>query len=79
MLFRYYLNDFEMVSAAHVSTGITFVCTFQIHFVSVVGPYIFLNALSYFPSPEIATYINIHVPYSLSRIMMSGLLLGMVL
>jgi hypothetical protein len=32
-----------------------------------------------FLSPEIATYINIHVPFSLSRIMMSSLLLGMVL
>jgi len=52
---------------------------FQIRFVSVVGPYMFLNILNYFPSPEIATYINIHVPVSLSDIMMSGLLLGMVL
>jgi hypothetical protein len=28
-----------------------------------------------FLSPEIATSINIHVPFSLSRIIMSGLLL----
>ena len=55
-LLRYFLNDYEMVS------GITFVCTFQIHFVSVLRPYMFLNSLNYFPSPEIATYINIHVP-----------------
>jgi hypothetical protein len=39
----------------------------------------FLNILSYFPSPEIATYINKHVPFSLSNIMMSSLLLGRVL
>ena len=32
-----------------------------------------------FLSPEIATSINIHVPFSLSRIIMSGLLLGIVL
>jgi hypothetical protein len=30
-------------------------------------------------SPEIATSINMHVPFSLSRILMSGLLLGMLL
>jgi hypothetical protein len=36
----------------------------------------FLNT---FLSPEIATSINIHVPFSLSRIIMSGLLLGIVL
>jgi hypothetical protein len=32
-----------------------------------------------FLSPEIATSFNIHVPFSLSRIIMSGLLLGIVL
>jgi hydrogenase/urease accessory protein HupE len=32
-----------------------------------------------FLSPEIATSINVHVPFSLSRIIMSGLLLGIVL
>jgi hypothetical protein len=32
-----------------------------------------------FLSPEIATSINMHVHLSLPRIMMSGLLLGMVL
>jgi hypothetical protein len=32
-----------------------------------------------FLSPEIATSINIHVLFSLSRIIMSALLLGMVL
>jgi hypothetical protein len=36
----------------------------------------FLNT---FLSPEIATSINIHVLFSLSRIIRSGLLLGMVL
>jgi len=40
MLLRYCLNDFEMVSAALVSTGITYVCTFQICFVFAVSPYI---------------------------------------
>jgi len=79
ILLRYFLNDYEMVAAALVNTVITFVCTFQIPFVSVVGPCMFLNILSYFPSPEIATYINKHVPFSLSSIMMSSLLLGRVL
>jgi hypothetical protein len=32
-----------------------------------------------FLSPQIATSINTHVPFSLSRIVMSGLLLGTVL
>ena len=32
-----------------------------------------------FLSPEIATSINIHVPFSLSRIIMSGLLVGIIL
>jgi len=32
-----------------------------------------------FLSPEIATSINLHVPFSLPRIIMSGLLLGIVL
>jgi hypothetical protein len=32
-----------------------------------------------FLSPELATSINIHVLFSLSRIIVSGLLLGMVL
>jgi hypothetical protein len=32
-----------------------------------------------FLSPEIATSINIHVPFSLSRIIISGLLFGIVL
>jgi hypothetical protein len=30
-----------------------------------------------FLSPEIATSINMHVPFALSQIIMSGLLLGM--
>jgi len=40
---------------------------------------IFWMALIPFQSPEIAKSINIHVPLSLSRIAMSGLLLGVVL
>ena len=40
---------------------------------------IFSPFLITFLSPEIATPINIHVPFSLSGIMMSGLLLGRVL
>ena len=53
------------------------------------APYFYLRSLYFrifsasflitFLSPEIATSMNIHVPFSLSRIIMSGLLLGIVL
>ena len=36
MLLKYYLNDCEMVPAAPVSTGITFVFEFHVHSISIV-------------------------------------------
>ena len=58
-------------------------CTFHMRCTSIVRSLYFrvLSAsfLITFLSPEIATFINIHVPFSLSRIVMSGLLLRIVL
>ena len=83
MLLMYFLNDFEMVPVAPIVTGIILVFTFHVHFISIVRYLYFkIFSASYlitFLSPEIATSINIHVPFSLSWIIMSGLLLGMVL
>ena len=83
MLLTYFLNDFEIVPVAPIITGITFVFTFHMRYTSILRSLYFRNfsvsLLITFLSPEIATFINIHVPFSLSRIIMSGLLLGIVL
>ena len=79
MLLRYFLNDFEIVPVAPT----TFVFTFHMHCISIVRCFYFrIFSASFFiifRSPEIATFISIHVSFSLSWIVMSGLLLGMVL
>ena len=83
MLLTYFLNDFEIVPVASIITAITFVFTFHIRCISIVRSLYIRNFsasfLITFLSPEIATSINVHVPLSLSRIMMSGLLLGIIL
>ena len=83
MLLTYFLNDSEIVPVAPIITGITFVFTFHMRYISIVRSLYFrifsASFLIAFLSPEIATSINIHVPFSLSRIIMSGLLLGTVL
>jgi len=83
MLLRDFLNEFEIVPFAPIITGITFVFTFHMRCISIVKSLYFRifsdSFLITFLSPEIATSINIHVPFSLSRIIMSGLLLGIVL
>ena len=83
MLFTYFLNDFEIVPVIPIITGITFVFTFHMRCISIVRSLYFrifsASFLITFLFPEIATSINVHVPFSLSRIMMSGLLLGIVL
>ena len=83
MLLTYFLNDFEIVPVAPVITRITFVFTFHVRCISIVRSLYFkifsASFLIAFRSPEIANSINIHVPFSLSRIIMSGLLLGIVL
>jgi hypothetical protein len=72
-----------MVQFAPVVAGITFSITFHMHLISIVRfSYFRISSPSFwiiFYSPEIALYINRSVSFSLSRIMMSGLLLGMVL
>ena len=82
MLLRYFLNDFLMVPVVPVITGITFAFTFHMRCISIVRSLYFrIFSASFFItflSPEIATSINIHVPFSLSRIVISCLLLWMV-
>ena len=83
MLLTYFLNYFEIVPVAPIMTGITFVFTFYMRCISIVRSLYFriLSAsfLIAFMSPAIATSINIHVPFSLSRIITSDLLLGIFL
>ena len=72
MLLRYCLNDIEMVSVATVTNGINFFFFFTFHmpcfsFVSSLCSTLFsAYFLITFLSPEIAKYINVHVPLSLS-------------
>ena len=79
----YFFNNFETVPVSPIITGITFVLTFHMRYISIVRSLYFktfsASFLITFLSPEIATSINIHVPFSLSRIIMSGLLLEIVL
>ena len=79
MSLTYFLDDLEMVPVAPIITGITLVFTFHMRCIFIVRSLyfkIFSAFLITFLSPEIATSINMHVPFSLSRIIMSGLLLG---
>ena len=83
MLLRYSLSHFEMVPVAHIITGITFACIFHMHWIYIMSSLYFKLFSAFFLitllSPRIATFINMHVPFLLSRIMMSGLLWGIVL
>jgi hypothetical protein len=83
MLLTYFPNDFEIVPVVPIITGITFVFTFHMRCISIVRSLYFRIFSAYFLitslSPEIATSINIHVPFSLLRIIMSGLSLGIFL
>ena len=83
MLLTYFLNDSEIVPVAPIITGITFDFTFQMRSVSIIKSLYFrifsASFIITFLSPEIAMSINTHVPFSLSRIIMSGLLLGIIL
>ena len=83
MSLTYFLIDLEMVPIAPVITGITLVFTFHMRCISIVR-FLYLKIFSVsflitFLSPGIATSINMYVLFSLSRIIMSGLLLGLVL
>ena len=74
MLLTYFLNDFEIVPVAPIITGITFVFTFDMRCISIVSSLYFrifsASFLITFLSLEILTSINIHVPFSLSQIIM---------
>ena len=78
LLLTYFLNYFEIVPVAPIITGLTFVFTFHMCCISVVRSLYFrvfsASFLVTFLSPVIATSINIRVPFSLSRIIISGLL-----
>ena len=72
-----------IVPVAPIITGITFVFTFHMRCISIVRSLYFRIFSTYFLitflSLEIVTSINIHVPFLLPWIVMSGLLLGIVL
>jgi len=81
MLLMYFLNDFQIFPVAPIITGFTQVFTFQMRCISIfrslyfkIFSHSFLNTLA---SAEIATSINIHIPFSVSRIIISCLLLGL--
>ena len=81
MLLKYFLNDAEIVPVALIITGITFVFTFHMCCIYIVGSlYIRIFSASFFItflSPEITSF-SVYVPFSLSHTVMSGLLLGMI-
>ena len=84
MLLTYFLNVFEIAPVAPVITGITFVFTFHMRCISIVRSLYFkiFSASFFFYHISVSWNCNvytIHVPFSLSRITMSGLLLGIVL
>ena len=83
MSLTYFLKDFEMVPVAPIIIGINFAFTFHVRFISIVRSLYFkifsASFLITFLSPGIAISINIYFPFSLSRVIMSGLLLGLVL
>jgi hypothetical protein len=83
MSIRYFLNDFEMVPVSPIISGVTVVFKFHMLGISFVRSLYYrifsVSFLITFLSPEIATPVNIRVAFSLSWIMMSGLLLELVL
>ena len=78
-----FLNNFEIFPFTTIMVGITFVFAFHMLFIPIVGSLYFIifsvSFLVTFLSPEISTSFNIHISISLSRIVMSSLLLGTVL
>ena len=82
-LLRYCLSDLEMVPVTPIITGIYFVFTFHMRWISIITTLYLKMFSSYFLitflSPGIATSINMHVPCFLSQIVMSSLYPGIVL
>jgi len=68
----YFLNDFVMVPAAPSITDSAFIFTFYMRCIFIVESWYFrifwASFLNTFLTPNIATFINMHVPFSLPRI-----------
>ena len=83
MLLTYFLNNFEIVPVACIITIITFFFTFHMRCIYMLRTLYFriisASFLITFLSPEIATSININVPFPLSLMIISGLLLEIFL
>ena len=82
MLLGYFLNDCEIFPVAHTITSTASVVTFHMWCIYILRSLYFnsLRLLSWSHlSLYIAVSINIHVPLSSSRVVKSGLLLGIVL
>ena len=73
MYFRYFLNDFEVVQFARISTATAFVLTYHMSCIAIARSLnftIFLASfMDTFLSPDIALSIKKRVPFSLARIM----------
>ena len=76
MSLTYFLKYLEMVPVTPIITGITLVFTFHMSCIAIVRSLYFkiflATFLITFLSTGIATSINMHVLFSLSRIIMSG-------
>ena len=76
MLLTYFLNALEMVPVAPIITGITFVFTFHMRYISIIRSLYFrifsASFLITFLSPEIATSINIHALLLLLLLLLSS-------
>jgi len=83
MLLTGFLNDFGIVPVPPIITGITFVFILHVSCIPIVFLFYFrifsASFLMTFLSPEIETSVNICVTFPLSRTIMSGLFLGIVL
>ena len=83
VLLKYCLSDFGMVPVASVISGITFDVTLHMRWIYIMRFLKFkifsASMLVTFLSPQITTSVNICVPFSLSRILLSCLFLRTVL
>jgi len=76
MLFRYYLNDFDMVPVGPIISGIAFVITSHMRSSYVLRSWYFtISSASFFITflyLEIAVSIDRNIHFPLSRILMSN-------
>jgi hypothetical protein len=64
MLLRYFLYDFEMAPVSPIITGITFISTLHLPYISIVKIFTFQNLLAHF----LITYYYYYYYYSVSVI-----------